>query len=204
MLVIGVVGGICSGKSTVARMFGQLGAVVLDADAAAGDVLARKEIRDAIRVRWGEGVFDDDGTLNRAAVSRIIFGDDSHSARERAFLEGLVHPQVRETFEAAISECRLRGVPAVVLDVPLLVEAGWHTACDVIVYISSAPGDRQRRAAERGWPPGELARREATQWAVAQKQSCTDAEIDNARPLREVAVQVQQLWQQWGLPPKTR
>lgn len=200
MLVIGVVGGICSGKSTVARLFGQLGAVVLDADAAAGDVLAGKEVRGAIRERWGEGVFDDDGTLNRAAVSRTVFGDDPQSAVERAFLEGLVHPRVRESFDSAIAECRQRGVPAVVLDVPLLVEAGWHTACDVIVYISSAPADRRRRAAERGWPPGELNRREATQLAVERKKSCTHAEIDNARPLREVATQVQQLWQQWGLP----
>ena len=119
--VIGLAGGIGSGKSTVARVFASLGCVVSDSDRAGDAALRRPEVVGAIRERWGDGVIGDDGAPDKHAIAGRVFGD----ADERAWLESLVHPIIHEQRVALVERVRReRDARGVVIDAPLLFEAG--------------------------------------------------------------------------------
>lgn len=196
MKIIGLTGGIASGKSTVASLFAERGAVVLDADRHAHAVLEEPAVRDALVERWGEEILSEDGTLARRAVAERVFGDGAEA--DRRFLEGLVHPRVRERLRAEIDAARASGVSAVVLDIPLLLEAGWADACDAIYFVDCPQHERVKRAAARGWSEAELAEREASQTSIEEKRQRSDAVI----PSSEVGAAesaVDRLWNDLGL-----
>ncbi len=193
-LTIGILGGIASGKSTVTRLLAELGAVVLDADAAAHAVLEEPVVTAALVDRWGRGVLDPDRRVDRKAVAAKIFSDGPNAEQDRAFLEGLIHPRVRRRLlseRAKLSEAR---DSVAVLDVPLLLEVGWHKDCDLLVYVSAPNADRRRRAAERGWTDQELAKREAAQAPISEKRAAADEVIENSGSLEELRRQVTRLW----------
>lgn len=194
MLTIGLLGGIASGKSTVARLLAEQGAVVLDADQAAHQALADPEVLAAIRERWGEGCFDASGALVRRQVAERIFGPGPEKATEREFLEGLVHPRVRKTLQAELARLESSGARVVVLDIPLLLEAGWAESCDVLLMVNSPQSDRLARAAERGWGAAELAWREAAQTPISEKQRRATATVDNGGSLADLRQQIATLW----------
>lgn len=165
--VIGIAGGIGSGKSAFARALGRLGARVFDADVSAKSVLDHGDVKAALIHKWGARVLGADGRIDRQAVASIVFAD--HQAR--AYLESLIHPRVRAEAVEAIAVARAEGVRAVVLDVPLLFESGMDAMCDVVIFVDAAPEVRAARVAStRGWNPGELARREAAQWPLDKKR----------------------------------
>lgn len=179
-LVIGVVGGIASGKSTVARLLAGPDGVVLDADRAAHEALRSPEVVARVRERFGDEVLTGDGLPDRAALARVVFSDPD----ARAALEGWIHPVVRERLWAALEDASRRGLPRVVLDVPLLVENderhGLLAACDHVVFVDAPLADRDERATKtRGWAPGEVARREAAQLPLAEKRDHATHVIDN-------------------------
>ncbi|MEN0109153.1 MAG: dephospho-CoA kinase [Planctomycetota bacterium] len=174
MIVFGVTGGIASGKSFVAWQLAELGATVLDADRHARAALEEPAVRAALAKRWGEAIVLPGGEIDRRAIADRVFGDDDAATAERRFLEGLVHPVVRERLRRELDTARARGAPAAVLDVPLLIESGWADDCDVIVFVETPDAVRQARAAERGWDAGELARREAAQTPLARKRAAAD------------------------------
>ena len=193
--VIGLLGGIGSGKSTVARVFKDLGCVVADADADTHRVLAGDEVLDALRERWGGAVIQSDGMADREAISRIVFDDPA----ERAWLESVVHPRVsrlrKDRFDAASDD-----TPALLLDAPLILEANLHSECDHLVFIECPVEVRQSRVATtRGWDADELARREAVQVSLEEKRSRADDVIMNTGSLAELEKQVRAI-----LSSKTR
>jgi len=165
--VIGVAGGIGSGKSAFARALGKLGARVFDADVSARRAMDDPDVRATLTSWWGPDVSGADGKVDRARIASIVFEDAS--ARRR--LEDLIHPVVRADAAAFIEEARRTGARAVVLDVPLLFESGMDAMCTLVVFVEASPEVRAARvAATRGWAARELTRREAAQWPIDEKR----------------------------------
>lgn len=199
MVVIGIAGGIASGKSTVARMFQQLGAEVLDADRTGHEVLQLPHVIEQIREQWGDKVFLPDGTVDRSALARIVFNPVTGS-RELERLEEITHPEITRRLVQQLDAMRKRSVPAVVLDAPVMFKAGWDQLCDRIVWVDAGRTTRLRRAAGRGWDADELQRREALQTPLeVKRQRATDV-IDNSADEENTFSQVKRLWQEWRLP----
>ncbi len=201
MKVIGIVGGIASGKSLVAKCFQRLGAAVLDADRIGHNVLRQDSVKSAIRDFLGEGVFDSRGEVLRAAVAEKVFGLDSTSRDRLTRLEQITHPWIAEQMRNEIQRLRQStNVPAVVLDAPVLIKAGWDKMCDRIVFVDADVQTRQRRALSRGWSTDEWRRRESLQTPLAQVRKLADSVIDNSAAPESIEQQVREIWRQWGLP----
>ena len=185
--VLGVLGGIASGKSHVATVLAGAGGEVIDADELAHEVLASDEVTQLVSEAFGEDALGSDGRPDRAALAAIVF-DDSE-ARER--LEGWIHPRVRAKIQVALDEAKARNTGPVVLDVPLLLENdrehGLVAQCDHLVFVECDLDTREQRAtASRGWSPGEVARREQSQLALTEKQERADHTIVNRGTLEEL------------------
>jgi dephospho-CoA kinase len=198
-VMIGLSGGIGSGKSTVARLLAERGAEVIDADAivhelqAPGTPLVR-EIAEA----FGPGVLDEHGALDRAALGDIVFRDAD--ARKR--LNDLVHPKVGAEFARRVQAARAAGVQLLVLDIPLLFEgrrAGTGASASmpfdatVLVYASEET-QIARQMARDGCSRDEAVRRIRAQMPLAEKRALADYVIENDGPLEETERQVEALW----------
>ena len=140
MHILGLLGGVASGKSLVAGQLERLGAGVLDADRAGHEVLRMPEVEQAARERWGEAVFRPDGHIDRHRLAAIVFAPPPKGSEERRFLEELTHPRIRRLLEKEANGLAAAGFPAAVLDAPLLLEAGWDTLCHRLILVD-APGN---------------------------------------------------------------
>lgn len=197
MLVIGLVGGVASGKSLVAAEFVRLGAAVLDGDRAGHDVLRLPEVRDQLVARWGPGILGADGEVARPAVAAKVFGTTDEARAERAFLEGVTHPRIGQLLLERLQAIGRAKPPAVVLDAPLMLEAGWDRFCDQIVFVDAPAHQRLQRALGRGWRAEDFAAREAAQESLDRKRARADVVIDNSGSPAETGRQIQQIWQTW-------
>jgi dephospho-CoA kinase len=161
-VIIGLTGPIGCGKSTVARMLGDLGGCVIDADALARDVTAPGEpALVAIRERFGDGVFESSGALDRTALGAIVF-DDAACLRD---LEAIVHPGVRRLVDERLERAQRDGDPFVVVEAIKLVEGGLAERCDE-VWLIECPEEVQRaRLDHRGMGAADVERRLAAQGA---------------------------------------
>ena len=184
-VVLGLLGGVASGKSTVAGLFAQRGLVHVDADQVARTVSEDPGILGAIRAALGPGALGPDGRLDRPAVARLVFSDPV--LRQR--LEEITHPPVRRQILAELAAAMARG-ESVLLDVPLLLEGGLIDQCDAAVFVAADRAERLRRAALRGWGPDELDRRERAQAPLAEKQARARFTVDNGGSLAATAAQV--------------
>ena len=191
MLLVGLTGGIGSGKSTVARMLAERGAVVLDADAFAREAVAAGTpgFR-AVVERFGGEVVDPDGELDRPGLAAIVFADDD----ARRNLEAIVHPEVRRRLIRAI-EAHADGDDILVIDSPLLVEAGQGGSVQLLVVVT-APEEAQleRLAADRGMSEEEVRARMAAQIPPEEKAANADVVLDNEGDLLDLERQVDRLW----------
>ena len=165
MIVVGVVGRIGAGKSTVARLLAAHGATVVDADRIAHEVLEEPDVIRDIVTRFGPEVLDEAGRVRRAALAGRVFGPSDAQAADLRALEGIVHPRVRERIETILAAARAAAPAAaaprvVVLDVPLLMQAGWDAICDRLLHVECAEAVRQARLDARGWPVAQRAARE--------------------------------------------
>lgn len=177
MRVIGLVGGIGSGKSTVAaELAKQTGGIVIDSDREAKRALDRPDVRDQLVAWWGRGILGKDGRIDRAEVADIIF----RKPEERARLEGLVHPVVRSTRAQAIERAKAAGATVAIIDAPLLFEAGVDRECDDVVFVDAPFQERADRVrASRGWDAAELERRENAQLPLEEKRRRSDDVVVN-------------------------
>jgi dephospho-CoA kinase len=195
MPVVGLTGGIGSGKSEVAGMLAGAGLRVIDADSMGHELLADPGVQNRLVDRFGEVVLttrsiDSDGPprIDRTALAAIVFSED----RARRDLEEIVHPLMRRRFLEAVAREATQSDPRpVVLDAAILLEAGWDDLCDVVVFVDSPRAVRMRRvAAQRGWPAEAFEARERAQWPCDLKRRragiviTNDGEIDSLR--REV------------------
>ncbi len=193
-LVLGITGGIASGKSAVARLLVGPEGLVLSADAIAHEVLETEEVRSKVVQAFGPGCLDAAGRPDRAALAQRIFGDEE----ARRQLEGWIHPRVRARILERLNEARSAAIPRVALDVPLLWENdeqhGFSRLCDAIIFVDSDAEERDRRAREtRGWTAGEVARREASQLALDEKRRRADFVLINRGALDELEQAVRDL-----------
>jgi dephospho-CoA kinase len=164
---LGLTGPPGAGKSTVARELAALGCVVSDSDALAHAAYDDPPLRSAVQALFG--------TVDRRAIAGRVFSDPDARAR----LESLIHPWIAARRAAAFAAAPA-GTRALVIDAPLLLEAGLGASCDRILFVDAPLGVRQARvAAARGWTPAELARREAAQMPLDQKRALAHHVIRN-------------------------
>jgi len=186
--IIGILGGICSGKSTVAAEFAKLGCKVIDADEIAGELLEREAIRQKIAACFGQEILDSTGRIDRKKLAGIVF----HDARKLAQLNKIIHPAVFERIERLIELYNdQEEVKAIVLDMPLLVEVGWDKRCDKLIFVDCNRQLRLKRAKEKGlFCEDELKIRENFQISLDNKANIAENVIDNNSGFSALAKQV--------------
>jgi dephospho-CoA kinase len=186
--IIGLAGGIGSGKSFVAQIFRELGCGVITSDEDVRAMYLRADVKDALRSWWGDAVFVSSGDVDRKAVAARIFKDETQRQR----LEGLIHPLVaarREQLTRAYAQ--EPQTVAMIWDTPLLYETGLNRECDAVVFVDASLKDRLERVQkQRGWVGGELERRENVQWPLDKKREISDYVISNTAEAGVVRDQV--------------
>jgi dephospho-CoA kinase len=201
MVIIGVTGGIASGKTFVAHELGRLGAEVLEADRIGHAVLGMPDVRAALWARWGEGVFraatvGAEREVDRAAVAERVFAPPPDGPRELAFLEGLTHQLIGARIAERLEQLRRgAGVRAAVLDAPVLYKVGWDRLCDHILFVEAPWEVRLARAAQRGWSRAQLQARQAAQPPLEDQRRRADVRIDNGGSPEHTIVQIEKFWQ---------
>lgn len=194
MLVVGLTGGIASGKSTVSRIFQENGVPVVCADD-----LARRAVEqgssglEEIRRVFGIGVFDAQGELDRAAMAKIVFQDKE----ARKLLESIIHPAVSREKDRILAELESQGHEIVIVDVPLLYESSWQRSFDLVI-VAYAPRDvQQQRLIQRDhMSPQEAQARLEAQMDIDEKKRLADRVIDNTGDLEHTRLQVENVLRQ--------
>lgn len=186
--VIGLTGGIGSGKSHVAQLLGQRGCLVADADQMAREAIDTPAVVKRIRERWGEDVLDSEGRVNRKAISNLVF----QNQEERAWLESIIHPLV-EAMRTRLFDSAPEGTRALVIDAPLLLEADLGRQCDSILFVETPAEIREDRVLRhRQWDSAELARRESAQLPLDEKRSMSHHIVCNDGETADLAQSVEQ------------
>ena len=174
--IIGIIGGIGSGKSTVAAEFGKLGCKVIDADRIAHELLEKKSVKEKILEYFGPKILKQKGKIDRSKLAEIAFAD----AEKIAFLNRVIHPLVLEKTKKLIEKYKnQKKVKAIVLDMPLLVEAGWEKRCDKLIFVDCRQKIRAKRAEKMGFNKKQLKIRENFQISLDKKAKLTDNIVEN-------------------------
>lgn len=189
--IIGILGGIGSGKSSVAEIFGQNGCAVINADRIAQGLLDEDYIKVQIRSEFGDGVFDVSGLVDRKNLAKKVF--DDHEKLEK--LNNIIHPPVMAIVEDNILSLNdNNSVKAIVLDIPLLVEVGWEKRCDYLVFVDCDIEKRLERAAQKGkFFKKQLKIRENHQISLDKKQKISDYIISNNSDFSTLNNQVEEI-----------
>ncbi|MCY3713105.1 MAG: dephospho-CoA kinase [Gemmatimonadetes bacterium] len=191
MIVIGIAGGIASGKSTAARVFEGLGARVLDADAIGHDLLRTEGMRADIRAAFGDSVLTTERDVDRRALGRLVFGDEQ--ARQR--LNRLVRPAIRAEIRRRIAAMRGEGYDGVVVvDAPLLVDTGPTDLADRVILVTAPASTRKERIILRGLIGSEAEARIAAQEPDAKQARWADYILENDGTRDELIEKAEALW----------
>ncbi len=193
MRIIGLTGGIASGKSTVAKILEKHGAIVIDADQLAREVVAPGEAAyyDIIAA-FGDGILNDDHTINRTALGKIVFADPE--ARRR--LENITHPAIGKRAEEKLAELKRGGERAVFYMAPLLIEAGATSRVDEIWVVYIDTEEQIKRVMERDKITAEEARQKiAAQMPMEEKRRYGSVVIDNRGSLDQLGKRLEELWE---------
>ena len=174
--VLGIVGGIGAGKSHVAKLFAARGVAVFDADSNAKTHLEDADVRARLASSFGESVLDEDGRVDRGKLAAIVFAD-----REKlSVLEAILHPLVLADQHGFIDRAREAGTAVVLIDAPLLLEAGFDRFCHRIVFVESPLAVRlERVVGSRNWTESQFFDRERSQWPVERKLDRADTVLQN-------------------------
>jgi len=196
--VLGLLGGIGAGKSTVADALVRHGGRVVAGDPLGHEALEQPDILARVAEVWGDrGILTPDGKVDRKKFGRIVFP----SPVERSRLEHLVHPyierRIREEIDKAVAD---PAVKFVVLDAAVMLEAGWDGVCDKLIYVDAPRSVRLERVQrQRKWTDQDLANREAVQMPPERKKERADAVIDNGGSPEATIAQVDELVKRWKL-----
>jgi len=174
--IIGIIGGIGSGKSTVAAEFAKLGCKVINADKIAHVLLKRKTVKEKVVAAFGRGVLDSKGGINRSKLGSIVFADSD----KLSILNGIIHPLVMQRAEELIELYKRQNqVKAIVLDMPLLVEIGWAKRCKRLIFVDCGQKIREERAKKLGFGKNQLKIRENFQISLDNKRRLADNMLEN-------------------------
>jgi dephospho-CoA kinase len=186
--VIGILGGMCSGKSTVASELAKLGCAVIDADAISHQLIEEKDVLKKIVRVFGKEILDENGKIVRSALANRVFGDPKMLAK----LTGILHPLVMVRVEELIKQCQPQpAVRAIALDIPLLIEVGWEKRCDHLIFVDCAPPIRLERAKNKGvFEADQLKIRENLQISLDKKKRIADNIVDNNSDLSGLSKQI--------------
>ena len=203
MTVVGLIGKIGAGKTTVAGLLGQRGAIVIDADALTHDALKQEVVQERSRDRFGSSVFAGE-VVDRSCLAGLVFGDQPEHKKALQDLEEIIHPRVRHALEE-----RLRGIDAqalskktgsvVVLDVPLLVQAGLHNRCDRLIRLECEDSVRHQRLVQRGLSAGQVAAREEAWIAGFSQDSVSDhvlCTVDTSGDIAYTKKEIERIWEE--------
>jgi dephospho-CoA kinase len=193
MKVIGITGGIGSGKSTVAAFLAELGAVVIDADRVGHEVLSRdSEAWQQVVATFGRQILNRDGEIDRSQLGRIVFGNPDALSK----LNSIMHPPIGEMVAARLKQYQQQGVAVVVIDAPLLIEAGWTSLVDR-VWVTVAPeATILKRLKGMGLSPAESGARIRSQLSGKERVKHASTVINTDLPLDELKARVTELWQE--------
>ena len=190
--IIGLAGGIGSGKTTVARMLETLGGRVIDFDRLAHTELGKPDVLKTLLDWWGSSIVSPVGDVDRGAIAEIVFGDPAQLQR----LEELLYPRLMQLSEVLLAAADAEPiVKAMVLDAPKLFEAGLDRLCDSVIFVDTLMRDRLHHVEQnRGWSERELIRRENRQTPLDQKRALADYVIVNHAGLDELRGQVERVF----------
>lgn len=197
-LIIATTGGIGSGKSTVAKIFSDLGAHLIDADQIAHEMLEKSDVISEIESAFGSEILRDDGTPDRHAISTLVFSDKA----ARKALEQIIHPRVRKRIEVTLAKVTNIGFdsgsplpdgrPLILLDIPLLESSPYRKLVDRVLFIDAPEEDREQRVQQdRGWNPGERELRESAQVPISEKKAAADSVISNPNGMAVEEIETQ-------------
>jgi dephospho-CoA kinase len=175
--VIGILGGICAGKSTVATEFAKLGCKVIDADKIVHELLEENTIRDKIIRLFGQTILGHENKIDHRKLAKIVFSNK----QKLSLLNEIIHPLVLDRTEELIKQYQLKSnVPAIVLDMPLLVEVGWQNRCEHLIFVDCDKKTRLERAKKMGiFEEKQIKIRENFQISLDNKRALADNSIDN-------------------------
>jgi len=197
-MILGIVGGIGSGKSAVSRLFAEAGCPVIDADDTAHEVLRRPEVRREIETEFGSEVLSSDGSVDRSALADAVFDDSERLGR----LNEIVHPAVGAAIRECVKEHRSlfpeSDVPdgpaaVLVLDVSLLASSPLQSECDAIAFVDVDRETQLGRCRQRGWSDEELDRRERHQASLETKRAMSRWIVDNSGSMDSTGAQVHRI-----------
>ncbi|MHC4708670.1 MAG: dephospho-CoA kinase [Planctomycetota bacterium] len=191
--IVGILGGVGSGKSTVAAEFGGLGCSVIDADKIAHELLEQSDVEREVVSTFGERILDSEGRIDRKKLGDVVFSDGG----KLSALNKIIHPLVLAQAERLIEQYNQENqVKAIVLDMPLLMEVGWDQRCDKLVFVDCRREIRVDRAKKIGiMSKNQLRIRENFQISVDRKESIADNTVDNNSGFSGLGITGK-----WGLP----
>ena len=199
--VVGLVGGVGSGKSAVAQRAAELfHFAVIDGDAAGHRALESPAVREQLRARFGDLIFKSGGSVDRSALAARVFGTSTDQLAAKFDLEAISHPVIRAAVNRQIDEARQARTRAVLLDAAVLLEAGWEDCCDLIALIDTSVAQREHQATVlRGWSVEQWQKREASQFSLDQKRERATIIVANNGSLGEAARRLGAEIEHWKL-----
>lgn len=195
--VIGLCGGIASGKSAVAAELERLGAIVIRADQIGHTVLEEPEVKEKLVERFGASILSpESASLSRPAIAAIVFADNPEAPKHLKFLESVTHPPIRKRIFETLAHLRNQDAPpaAIVLDIPLLLESNWQDHCDMVLFVDTPIETRLQRAHQRGWTKEQYFSRQASQMPLEQKKKLSTDIIENHGTLADLHSGIQSWW----------
>ena len=191
-MVIGLTGGIASGKSTISSMLKELGASIVDADLIARSVVQKGEkAYNEIVQYFGEKILMPNGEINRKKLGHIVFSD--HAKLEK--LSSITHPQIINKIKEKVEEYRSEGAKVIVIDAAILIESGLNSYCDSIWLVSVDKEIQLSRLMERDkFAYIDALNRINAQYSIEEKVQFADVIIDNSKPIEEVKKKIKELW----------
>jgi len=192
--VIGIVGGVGSGKTTAARAFAEHGGFVIDCDAVGHELLDDDIVQNELRERWGESIFAPDGSVNRSALGKIVFS----SKKYLDALNTILHPRIAARIaELVITAQADPKITIITIDAAVLFEAGWDKFCTHTIFVKAPLSQRIKRVAQtRGWSEQTLLQRESSQNSLDSKAARCSHAVDNCSTESHLKEQVIQLIKQ--------
>lgn len=193
MLIIGITGGMGTGKTTVAKMFLPFGARIIDADKIAHSVMKpQTDTWRKLLAVFGKEISGGNGTINRKKLSEIVFRKEPHKLEK---LNCIVHPEVKDIILKRIQDARKSGLDTVVIDAPLLIEAGLQTIVDKLIVVTTGnKTQEERNRSQHKLSLQEIRARISSQLSLSEKEKRADYIIDNGGSLENTRKQVKEIW----------